>query len=148
MATRAQASLKEHDDQEEIIGSFTVETEPAATEVIIRKKPKKKKKKKYRYTSSLKNVQKAERGASRSARRVADAVAESYDVYYKRRNKSARKRKDGALRDFPENMTYAMSRGLRTASRAPYDFVREINTNTLTRQGRDFMNGFFTFFQS
>ena len=146
---KAQVSAKTSDSgskEETTVASFTVETEPAATEVIIRKKKRKKKKKKS--TRGLKSIQQLEQGYSRASRRLADGLSEGYDVYYKKRNKSARKRKDGALRDFPDNFSYAVSEGLRTASRAPYDFTREINTNLLTRQIRDFAAGFTTFFST
>ena len=149
---KAQVKATASDDsgakEETTVASFTVETEPAATEVIIRKKKKKKKKNKKKYTKGLKSLQQLEQGSSRASRRIADGIAEGYDVYYKRRNKSARKRKDGALRDYPDNLSYAISRGLETASRAPYDFTRELNTNLLTRQVRDFAAGFTTFFST
>lgn len=146
MAKKASVRAEASGSQEETIAEITVDTEPAATEVIIRKKKKKKNKKKY--TRGLKSLQQLEQGYSRASRRLADGLSDGYDVYYKKRNKSARKRKDGALRDFPDNFSYAVSEGLRTASRAPYDFTRELNTKLLTRQIRDFTAGFTTFFST
>jgi hypothetical protein len=86
-----------------------------------------KKKKKRKYSSGLKGLQGLERGLTKSLGTVSDGLAKMYEVYNDRRDKSAGKKKDGALRDGLENWTKAMSKGMRIASNGPYDFVKAVN---------------------
>jgi hypothetical protein len=48
--------------------------------------------------------------------------------YLKESNKSARKRRDGALRDFGLNVADAIGAGLREASAVPPDLARTFST--------------------
>jgi hypothetical protein len=98
---------------------------------------KKGKRKKRRYSSGLKEVQKAELGFVKAAQRLSRAGERGLRTYRKRRDKSARKRKDGAIRDALENWSSGLGRALRVGSDAPSDFAREVNTGKFSRQLRD-----------
>jgi hypothetical protein len=98
---------------------------------------KKGKRKKRRYSSGLKEVQKAELGLVKASQRLSRAAERGLRTYRKRRDKSARKRKDGAIRDALENWSRGLGRALRVGSRAPSDFAKEVNTGKFSRQLRD-----------
>jgi hypothetical protein len=100
------------------------------------------KKKKRRYTSGLVTVQNVERGATRSLERVSAGVARMFRVYSERREDSSRKKRDGALRDALENWTKAMSKGMRTASKAPNDFVKAANRGRGSKRLRKTVRAF------
>lgn len=98
---------------------------------------KKGKRKKRRYSSGLKEVQKAELGLVKASQRLSRAAERGLRTYRKRRDKSARKRKDGAIRDALENWSRGLGRAMRVGSDAPYDFAKEVNTGRFSRQLRD-----------
>ena len=98
---------------------------------------RKRKKKKIKYTRGLKQVQKLERGLSTASQRASRAMEKGLKTYRKRRNKSARKKRDGALRDALQNWSIGLGRALRVGSDAPYDVTRELNTSRFTRRLRD-----------
>ena len=95
------------------------------------------KKKKRRYSFGLGTVQHLERGVARSLETVSKGVARTFSEYSERSDKSARKKRDGALRDGIENWTKALSKGMRIAGDAPYDFVKQINRGPGSKQVRD-----------
>jgi Family of unknown function (DUF6312) len=95
-----------------------------------------KKKKKRRYTKGLRAVQQIERGLARSLDVFAEGVARTFSEYRKRSGKSARKKKDGALRDGIENWTKAIGKGISASSKAPYDFVKTVNSGRGSKQLR------------
>lgn len=103
----------------------------------IRVKSGKGKKKKRRYSAGVGTIQHVERGITRSLETVTKGVARTFKVYRDRSDKSARKKRDGALRDGIENWTKALSRGMRIAGDAPYDFVRQINRGPGSKKVRD-----------
>lgn len=86
----------------------------------------KKKRKKPKYSRNLRDLQKLERASSKAQLRLARAVVNGLKVWDKRRNKSASKRRDGAVRDALINSAWALGRVMRDASRGPVDFVEEI----------------------
>jgi DNA topoisomerase VI subunit B len=96
----------------------------------------KKKKKKKRYSDGLEDVQEFEAGISRAIRQAARAVAKGTDRYEKARRKSARKKKDGAIRDFVPNMGEALSESLREASDIPAEVADALNTKSTRRRVR------------
>src|SRR5262245_48557828 len=87
--------------------------------VIIERKKKKKRK----YSRGLGSLQRAERGFAKANARVAQAVASGLSEYYRRDNRSSRKRRDGAIRDGVRNWSEALSKALRRGARAPRDFA-------------------------
>ena len=105
---------------------------PEAPIVVERKKKKKKKK----YSKGLKEAQRMERRAADAAERLARAVADGLTVYRKERDKSARKKKDGALVDLIPNAAEGMGEAMRVASKAPVDLAKAVNTKRVRRQMR------------
>jgi len=95
------------------------------------------KKKKRKYSRGSRSIQELEMGTTRAAREISKAVARGFSVYQRRRNKSSRKRRDGALRDVVENVGKAMSRGFKAGSDAPSEFVKAISTRRFSKQVRD-----------
>lgn len=86
--------------------------------------PAKKKKRKKKYSKGLKTFQELERGTSKAQRRLAQAVEAGFRTWSRRRDKSAAKRRDGAIKDGFTNAAFAFGSMARVASRAPEDFVR------------------------
>lgn len=102
---------------------------------IIRK-VKNKKRKKKRYSRSLKPIQKQMDGMSRVTNRVASAVSRGLGKYRSRANKSARKKRDGMLRDVLKNSARGVGTSLRVASKLPRDTVRVVSGKTIRRSIR------------
>jgi hypothetical protein len=100
--------------------------------VIFVKKSNKKKRKKY--SSDLKSVQKWEKGISQAVSRVAKAVDSGISTYQTERDKSAQKKKDGAILDYPQNLTKALGKTIRKASLAPYDVAETLNTKPFRKR--------------
>jgi hypothetical protein len=98
---------------------------------------------KKKYSRGLKDVQRFEDGLTTAAKRLSRAVEKGLRTYRKRRNKSARKRKDGAIRDGLDNLSIGLGRTLRVASDAPYDFTRKVNSKRFSRDLRNTLR-FFT----
>jgi Family of unknown function (DUF6312) len=103
----------------------------------IRVKNVTQRKKKRRYSAGLGTIQNLERGVARSLETVTEGVARTFSEYRERSDKSARTKRDGALRDGIENWTKALSRGMRIAGNAPYDFVSRVNRGSGSKQVRD-----------
>ena len=87
----------------------------------------KSKKKKYRYSRGLKDLQRTGRSMTKVSSRLSRAVSKGVDTYRKSADKSARKKRDGAIRDFGLNAAKGLSKSLRASSRTPYDLARAIN---------------------
>ena len=105
----------------------------AYSRVVVYKVKSKKKKKKKKYTAGLKDLQRVAHGITDSSERLSRALSRGVVRYRKVQNKSARKKRDGGITDFADNLSKGASRGLRIASRAPYDFTRRVNTKPYTR---------------
>lgn len=110
-------------------------THPAVSVQVIDET--KKKKKKRRYTNGLGTIQNVERGVTRSLDTVSEGIAKVFSEYTKRSKKSSFKKRDGALRDGLENWTRALSKGMRVAGKAPYQFVKEVNSGRSSKRLRD-----------
>ena len=95
-----------------------------------------KKRGKKRYSKGKKDVQILERGFSRSLERVADAVGDGLGRYRRRRNRSANRKKDGAIKDFVKNVGRGTEKALRTGSKAPTDLTRRVTWKRLKRATR------------
>jgi hypothetical protein len=99
-----------------------------ASQVVYEEEPVvvtggKKSKKRRRYSSRLGEIQRLERGSSKAARRLVNAVDRGLGVWAKNRNKSALKKRDGAVRDSLRNCSKAIRRTMIVASEAPADVV-------------------------
>lgn len=92
--------------------------------------------KEFRYSKGMKKAQKAERKASKAMRRVADAVEEGISSYLKKRDKSAAKKKDGALEDVFLNVSRGLADFAESASPAIYDFGTAANTMKMSKKQR------------
>ena len=87
-----------------------------------------KKKKKRRYSRGLKGMQVAGRRESRVSSRMVRAVSKGMDTYRKASDKSARRKRDGAIRDFGRNAAKGLSRSLRASSGLPLDLAKALDT--------------------
>ena len=107
-----------------------LETHPEGFEkpIVLTLNKKKKSKKKRRYSKGFEDAQRWERHLTRSTHRMARAVEEGISTYRTRSSRSARKKKDGAMRDFIPNSGLAMTRAMKEASPIPYDMARAMNT--------------------
>lgn len=94
--------------------SATAKTASAKTETVTNK-PKR------RYSKRWKSIQRVERGTSKAARRLANAISSGVNVWIDERDKSADRRRDGGVRDVSKNLRKAVRKTVRTASQAPAD---------------------------
>jgi hypothetical protein len=108
-------------DEQQATLSPAVTTAPLVVEVG-------RKRRKKRYSRGLRDIQTTNRGLTRAGRRLVRAVDDGMTRYLKESNKSARKRRDGAWRDFGLNVADAIGAGLREASGIPPDLARTFNT--------------------
>jgi len=89
-----------------------------------------------RYSRGAKSPQLFERDFSRSLERVADAVADGLGRYRSRRNSSARRKKDGAVKDFVRNVGRGMEKAMRTGAKAPSDLTRRMTMKRMRKLSR------------
>jgi hypothetical protein len=94
---------------------------------------KTKKKKKRRYSRGLRDVQVAGRRMTRVSSRTARAVVKGMNAFRKASDKSARRKRDGVIRDFGLNAAKGMTRSLRASSRIPLDFAKAFDTRASRR---------------
>jgi hypothetical protein len=92
--------------------------------------------KKRRRSRKLKDSQDLHRGFSKASTRVSRAVAQGLDEYLRRSDKSAEKKKDGALRDLMVNLSRGLSKAIRKSSDAPVDITRTMNSKRTQRRMR------------
>jgi hypothetical protein len=107
---------------------------PATTESLRLPKPPQKKRK---YSRGMRTGQEIERGLSRAASSLGDAVAATFNTYKDRSQNSAYNKRDGAVRDAIKNWTKATSKGMKKASDAPYEFIKSVNRGKASKQIRD-----------
>ena len=77
-----------------------------------------------------------DRRVSRALRRITRAVDHGVDTYRSHRNKSRDKRRDGAVVDFLENVSYGVSQAVSEASPVLHDVGEAINTRRMRKQIR------------
>lgn len=94
-------------------------------------------KKKRKYSRGLRAGQELERGVSNAATTFSNAIADTFKTYKKKSRSSSVKKRDGAVRDAIKNWTKATGEGMKTASDAPYEFVKTINRGKASRRIRD-----------
>ncbi len=88
------------------------------------------------YSRGLEDVQRMEGDAVVIAKKAAQALAKSLETYHEAREKSARKKKDGALEDFLDNSAKATSAYLKEASDIPVDLADSIGRSSLRKNLR------------
>ncbi len=103
----------------------------------------KKRRKRKKYSRGLKTVQRTEDGLTLAGKRLGDAIESGFKSYRKRRNRSARKRKDGPIRDIFVNTGRGVSRFFTVGGDIPYDVTRKVNNKRFGKQVRDTVR-FFT----
>jgi hypothetical protein len=101
---------------------------------------KKKRKKKYSSKSS-RDFQEMGRGLSKGAFRMAYAVAIGLDTFYRNQNKSARKRKDGMIKDVMLNTARGLRDAGAEAARAPYDVYKRVDVWRQARRAMKMFSG-------
>ncbi|GAB4579388.1 MAG: hypothetical protein Fur0022_21260 [Anaerolineales bacterium] len=92
-----------------------------------------KSKKKRRYSKGLGDLQRGLRGMTKISARSAKAIFKGVDALREASDKSAEKKRDGALRDLAKNLGKATSKSLRTSSRIPEDLGKLLNTRSTRR---------------
>lgn len=97
---------------------------------------KKKQKKKKRYSKGLEEVQLVERHLTRATHRMARGVEKGIAQYRLKSIKSAKKKKDGAIRDFIPNTGIAMTHAIKEVGPVPQDVARAINTKPMRKRVR------------
>jgi hypothetical protein len=103
-------------------------------------RPDKKKRGKKKYSSkSARDFQEMGRGFSKGVFRMANAVAVGLGAFNRNQNRSARKRKDGALKDVMLNTARGFRDAGVEAARAPYDVYKRLD---MWRQARRAMKMF------
>lgn len=88
---------------------------------------------KRKYSRGLKDAQRFERRLAKADQRLGNAVAKGFNIYLQRRDRSAEKKRDGALRDFTKNVSKAATETLRGLSDVPYDLGKAFNTKATRR---------------
>lgn len=86
-----------------------------------------------KYSKRRKNLQELERHASKGLHRLVKSVEAGVREWREATDRSARKRKDGALRDALENSARAVSKQIRVASRVPQDAARALRSLKITK---------------
>jgi hypothetical protein len=108
------------------------------TAPIVLERTKKGKKKGKRYTSGTKGLQQLALGVSKAAYRSANSFADGFRVFSKQSNKSARRRRDGLIRDSLRNASSGFAEGLTELGRAPGEIARRISSRNVWRTFRIF----------
>ena len=112
----------------------TADPQPSSQSDPIVLSLKKKKRKKRRYSKGLEEIQRMEPHLTRSTHRMAKAVEKGISSYRKQNIKSARKKKDGAIKDLFPNSAKAMSQAFKEVTPVPYDIARVMNTKPSRRR--------------
>ena len=92
---------------------------------------------KREYSRRLRNAEKIERGVSRAAASLGNAVAATFNSYKDRSDASSYKKRDGAVKDALKNWTKAYGKGMKEASDVPYDLVKAVTSGKGSKQLRD-----------
>jgi hypothetical protein len=101
------------------------ESEPVAP--AVQRKGKRK------YSKNLREVQEFERYASKAFNRMARSVEAGIREWRKQTDRSARRRRDGAIRDALDNFALATGKQMRVMSRVPEDVVDAVRALKIRR---------------
>ena len=115
------------------------ETVQAETTVIIVEPRKRKKKRGSSKTS--RRLEDIENRMSKSLRRVSKAVDRGVKTYREKRDRSERRRRDGALVDSYENAAVGVSEAISNSSPVLTDIAKAINTRRRRKEIRRFVRG-------
>jgi hypothetical protein len=115
--------------------------------IVIRvKKDGGRKKKKKGSSRASRRLADFEKGFSRAARRVSKSCKNGWDEYFDQRDKSERKRRDGAITDLYVNTSKGLSRAISESSSAITDLVRPLNSKRVRKQIRRSLRSLPMFF--
>jgi hypothetical protein len=95
---------------------------------------KTKKKKKRKYSKGLRDIQTSGRRLTKISDDLSRSVSKGIRAYRKASDKSSRKKRDGAVRDFGLNAAKGIGKSMRSSSSVPYKIARALNTRG-TRRG-------------
>jgi hypothetical protein len=87
-------------------------------------------------SANTRRLEDIERRVSKAGRRVARSLYHGVDEYVDARDKSARRRRDGALVDMYENVSRGVSKAVSEASPALVDVAKAFNTRKSRRSIR------------
>lgn len=102
-----------------------------------RKKRRGRRKKKY--SRSTKGIQRFLFGSSRAGYRVTNSLARGLNTFVRRGNRSARRRRDGFVRDAFRNFSRGFGRAASEFGRAPFEIARRVSTRRVWRTFRIFV---------
>src|ERR1700692_2416537 len=125
----AQATSTSKSTADSAPDTVTVPASAADSRPIVYEKKKRKKK----YSRGLKEPQRLGKGLARSAERLAQAVADGISETCRRGNNSARKKRDGAIKDAVRKVGRGLEAAISTAAKAPTDLTKRVSTRRLTR---------------
>jgi hypothetical protein len=95
------------------------------------------KKKKRRRSKRLQELGRAESGVAKASSRLASAVARGLAEYVERSDRSARAKKDGALRDLVKNAGKGLGETIRRSAEVPSDLVKALSGKRMRRRLRN-----------
>lgn len=117
--------------------------QPELRPIVIDYKKKGKKKRsgqddagKEKYSTGFKDVQLLEKDALRISQKAAKALSKGLDTYDQERQKSARKKTDGAMDDYLYNSTKAASAFIKETADIPVDLVESVNRLSMGKRLR------------
>jgi hypothetical protein len=116
-----------------------VSSQALLTTPVIIKLGKSNKKKKKKYSRGTKGLQRLIVGVSKATSRSANSLAKGTKTFAKRSNKSARKKRDGSIRDSLRNASRGISDGFTELGKAPNEIARRIGTGQVRRAFRVFI---------
>jgi hypothetical protein len=105
-----------------------------------------KRRKKRGSSRTARRLEFVEKRLSRAARRVSRGVRNGVDEYIDNRDRSERRRRDGALVDFCDNTSKGVARAISESSPVLTDFVEPFNTRRLRKQIRRTLRSIPLFF--
>ena len=88
---------------------------------------------KRKYGRGRKDPQRVEEGITRSLEEFTDGVAAGVNKYRRRRDYSARKKRDGAMKDGLRNIGRGLETALRRSAKAPTELTRPLTLRRVTR---------------
>lgn len=94
------------------------------------------KRKKKHSSRTARRLSEIERHFSKAARRISRGCKSGWDEYLDDRDRSERKRRDGALMDYWVNMSKGASRAISEASPALTDIAKAFNSKRMRKQIR------------
>jgi hypothetical protein len=112
------------------------EIRPIVIEYKKRRKKNRRDDDEERYSKGLENIQRLEGNLTRVAKRSANAFSKGIDTYEQERNRSAKEKKDGTLKDFVHNSAKAASTSMKEASELPVDIAEALGGRSYRRRAR------------